>query len=304
MLNVGIRYPRSAITPVKSLGNAFESCLRDAVSIRATNQELGAWLLAFKAWIYRHGVLPRPLWPLLTSTVEGLERRVRSGRKWKAAEAVEVAESRLRHSALVGTLECSSREHGQDGSKRWSERFSWAELWKAEPHRIKFLIQAVCDYSTEPLQLAHLGGRSGHQHALCARGEGPWRILSAAARTPWRRGATVGVMTQSSRSSQTPFAAKNQPLQAHAPSEENHCFLQSWSEANSSFQDLLLRPALNSTRLGAGVLTIPTSRLSTIGARAFSCTAPRLRDALPPHIQQSDTITAFKSHLKTHLLNS
>ena len=29
---------------------------------------------------------------------------VRTGRKWKAAEAVEVAESRLRHSALVGTV--------------------------------------------------------------------------------------------------------------------------------------------------------------------------------------------------------
>ena len=51
----------------------------------------------------------------------------------------------------------------------------------------------------------------------------------------------------------------------------------------------------------AGLLTVPTSRLSTLGARAFSCTAPRLWNSLPPHIRHSDSITTFKSHLKTHL---
>uniref|UniRef100_A0A671U025 Reverse transcriptase domain-containing protein n=1 Tax=Sparus aurata TaxID=8175 RepID=A0A671U025_SPAAU len=50
-----------------------------------------------------------------------------------------------------------------------------------------------------------------------------------------------------------------------------------------------------------GLLTIPTPRLSTMGARAFSCSAPRLWNSLPPHIRQSDSITTFKSKLKTHL---
>ncbi|XP_060949590.1 serine/threonine-protein phosphatase 6 regulatory subunit 3-like [Limanda limanda] len=51
----------------------------------------------------------------------------------------------------------------------------------------------------------------------------------------------------------------------------------------------------------SGLLTIPTSRLSSMGARAFSCSAPRLWNSLPPHIRQSDSITSFKSQLKTHL---
>uniref|UniRef100_UPI0037E957FC uncharacterized protein n=1 Tax=Semicossyphus pulcher TaxID=241346 RepID=UPI0037E957FC len=38
-----------------------------------------------------------------------------------------------------------------------------------------------------------------------------------------------------------------------------------------------------------------------MGARAFSCSAPRLWNSLPPHIRQSDSITTFKSKLKTHL---
>ncbi|KAK5908874.1 hypothetical protein CgunFtcFv8_016895 [Champsocephalus gunnari] len=54
----------------------------------------------------------------------------------------------------------------------------------------------------------------------------------------------------------------------------------------------------------AGLLTVPTPRLVTMGAQAFSCTAPRLWNSLPPHIRQSDTITIFKSQLKTHLFKS
>uniref|UniRef100_UPI003AAD7030 uncharacterized protein n=1 Tax=Centroberyx gerrardi TaxID=166262 RepID=UPI003AAD7030 len=64
-------------------------------------------------------------------------------------------------------------------------------------------------------------------------------------------------------------------------------------------QDYIPSRSLRSS--SAGLLTIPTSRLSTMGARAFSCTAPRLWNSLPPHIRQSATITSFKSHLKTHL---
>ncbi|XP_061587561.1 uncharacterized protein LOC133452331 isoform X1 [Cololabis saira] len=51
----------------------------------------------------------------------------------------------------------------------------------------------------------------------------------------------------------------------------------------------------------AGLLFTPTSHLSSMGARAFSCTAPRLWNSLPPHIRQIDSITTFKTQLKTHL---
>ena len=45
---------------------------------------------------------------------------------------------------------------------------------------------------------------------------------------------------------------RNQPLQEHPHSEENPRFHQLVrGQLNSNFQDLLLRPALNSTRLGA-----------------------------------------------------
>ncbi|KAK5916289.1 hypothetical protein CgunFtcFv8_011289 [Champsocephalus gunnari] len=50
-----------------------------------------------------------------------------------------------------------------------------------------------------------------------------------------------------------------------------------------------------------GLLTVPSYRLKTMGARAFSCSAPRLWNSLPRHIRQSDSITTFKTHLKTHL---
>ncbi|XP_059904412.1 uncharacterized protein LOC132454883 [Gadus macrocephalus] len=60
-------------------------------------------------------------------------------------------------------------------------------------------------------------------------------------------------------------------------------------------------PSRSLRSTSAGLLCIPTSRLTTMGARSFSCSAPRLWNSLPPHIKQSDTITTFKSQLKTHL---
>ena len=83
--------------PVKSPGKTFDCSLKDAASIKATNEQLEIWLTTvdksglpgkFKAWVYQHGILPRILWPLLVyefpiSTVEGFERRVSSRlRRW------------------------------------------------------------------------------------------------------------------------------------------------------------------------------------------------------------------------------
>lgn len=50
-----------------------------------------------------------------------------------------------------------------------------------------------------------------------------------------------------------------------------------------------------------GLLVTPKFRLSTMGARAFSCAAPRLWNALPSHIRQADTVNSLKKLLKTYL---
>lgn len=51
----------------------------------------------------------------------------------------------------------------------------------------------------------------------------------------------------------------------------------------------------------AGRLAVPTSRLSTMGARAFNFSASKLWNSLPQHMRQSNAITTLKSQLKTHL---
>lgn len=148
---------------MKSLGNVFDSSLKDSNSIKKTIKDIEEWLSKadksglpgrFRAWIYQHAILPRILWPLLIyevpiTTVEALEKRisshllrwsnslqlpfrglkegfmvsrtreallyrdsrdpkvaaagikVRTGRKWKAGEALDVSESRLRRRELV-----------------------------------------------------------------------------------------------------------------------------------------------------------------------------------------------------------
>ncbi|XP_071153477.1 uncharacterized protein [Mytilus edulis] len=74
--------------PVKCLGKWFNNTLSDKLNVEDTYKQLDDWLKAvdksglpgkYKAWIYRHGILPRLLWPLLVydvpmTTVEGMER--------------------------------------------------------------------------------------------------------------------------------------------------------------------------------------------------------------------------------------
>ncbi len=126
---------------------------------------------------------------------------VRTGRKWRASEAVDQAEARLRHSVLVGAVAagrsglgsiprpqykkargkerhqmvqeeiCAGVEENrasrmvgmrQQGAwTRWEQamdrNISWPDLWKAEPHRIKFLIQSVYDVLPSPTNLFSWG---------------------------------------------------------------------------------------------------------------------------------------------------
>ena len=48
-------------------------------------------------------------------------------------------------------------------------------------------------------------------------------------------------------------------------------------------------------------LTVPSARLTTMGSRAFSRSAPKLWNSLPPDIRNIDSFPQFKSSLKTHL---
>ena len=48
-------------------------------------------------------------------------------------------------------------------------------------------------------------------------------------------------------------------------------------------------------------LFVPSVNLTTMGSRALSWSAPSLWNSLPPDICTSDTVSTFKSRLKTHL---
>ena len=52
------------------------------------------------------------------------------------------------------------------------------------------------------------------------------------------------------------------------------------------------------------LLTIPRTRTSTFGDRAFSVAAPVLWNALPINIKEAETLSYFKSSLKTHLFRT
>jgi len=40
------------------------------------------------------------------------------------------------------------------------------------------------------------------------------------------------------------------------------------------------------------------------GSRAFRISAPKIWNSLPPHILQSQTLSSFRRHLKTHYFQS
>ena len=138
---------------------------------------------------------------------------VRTGRKWRAENAVQAAEERLRHKKVVGVVTrgraglgsfpipqtnttkgkegrhliqeevraeveeerfCKSVTMKQQGAwTRWENavqrRVTWTELWKAEPQRIKFLIQAVHDILPSPSNLQIWGIADTPSCPLCSK---------------------------------------------------------------------------------------------------------------------------------------
>ncbi len=53
--------------------------------------------------------------------------------------------------------------------------------------------------------------------------------------------------------------------------------------------------------VNSGLLVVPRIAKSTKGGRAFSYLAPKLWNSLPDNVRGSDTLSLFKSRLKTHL---
>ncbi|KAJ8397435.1 hypothetical protein AAFF_G00439840, partial [Aldrovandia affinis] len=53
----------------------------------------------------------------------------------------------------------------------------------------------------------------------------------------------------------------------------------------------------------AGNLVVPRISKNTAGGRAFSYRAPLLWNSLPISVKESDTVSIFKSRLKTHLFS-
>ncbi len=51
----------------------------------------------------------------------------------------------------------------------------------------------------------------------------------------------------------------------------------------------------------SGLLVVPRIAICTKGGRTFSYLAPKLWNSLPDNVQGSDTLSLFKSRLKTHI---
>ncbi|KAJ8390578.1 hypothetical protein AAFF_G00101840, partial [Aldrovandia affinis] len=75
--------------------------------------------------------------------------------------------------------------------------------------------------------------------------------------------------------------------------------------APSYLTDLLhpYNPPCSLRSQDAGNLVVPRISKNTAGGRAFSYRAPLLWNSLPISVKESDTVSIFKSRLKTHLFS-
>ena len=71
---------------------------------------------------------------------------------------------------------------------------------------------------------------------------------------------------------------------------------------HSNDKDMCKQPVMGTSKT-LDTLAIPTSRLSTVGDRAFPVTAARVWNALPADVISSTTLPAFKQLLKTELFS-
>lgn len=96
---------------------------------------------------------------------------------------------------------------GQQGAwTRWEEaadrKVSWTELWRSEPHRIKFLIQSVYDVLPSPSNLFRWGLAENPLCPLCQRAGSLEHILSCCPRAlgdgryRWRHDQVLRVIAE------------------------------------------------------------------------------------------------------------
>ena len=73
--------------------------------------------------------------------------------------------------------------------------------------------------------------------------------------------------------------------------------------APSYISDMLkpYRPARSLRSSGRALLEVPRTNLATMGDRAFAARAPRLWNALPVDLRLANSVSSFKSLLKTYL---
>ena len=77
------------------------------------------------------------------------------------------------------------------------------------------------------------------------------------------------------------------------------------NQAPKYLSDLLqFRPTERHTRSASlRLLSVPKSRTKSFGDRSFAVAAPRLWNALPLHLRQSESVVGFKRNLKLYLLS-
>ena len=84
------------------------------------------------------------------------------------------------------------------------------------------------------------------------------------------------------------------------------CYQALYSTNAPLYLKKLIKPYIPSRTLRSrdtGLLAVPRYNLDSYGKRAFAVRAPKLWNTLPKNIRLSNSISAFKKSLKTHLFN-
>ncbi|KAI5615341.1 hypothetical protein C0J50_10850, partial [Silurus asotus] len=66
---------------------------------------------------------------------------------------------------------------------------------------------------------------------------------------------------------------------------------------------LIMNPPRLLRSKGTGYMLVPQIMKTTAGGRSFSYKAPQLWNSLPTSVRDSDTVSVFKSRLKTYLFS-
>ncbi|XP_076080058.1 uncharacterized protein LOC143050834 [Mytilus galloprovincialis] len=111
----GEKIPTVGEKPVKCLGKKFDATLADMVNMGEVQVQL-ALTEEYKVTKTRQVMTLRDS---KVAKVRGAKVKIRTGRKWKAEEAVKEAETRLKHSVIVGVTAVDRQGFGMTTKPRW-----------------------------------------------------------------------------------------------------------------------------------------------------------------------------------------